>query len=114
MSTGAVEAFPIIKTLEKIGGRVQCAAWGFGLGSIRCLLFCFCLFGDYYFGGAQMIDLIGTVEDGDNRIGVQVNTNNGRCLPEQQHDSMQQQVQSRQRNLACVQCALKLPPMGLA
>ena len=52
----------------------------------------FCSFGDYYFGGAQMMDLIGTVEGG-----VQVDTNNGRRLPEQQHDLMQQQVQSRQQ-----------------
>ena len=49
-STGAVAAFPIIERLEKIGGRVRCAAWGFGACSVLCLLFCFCSFGDLWSG----------------------------------------------------------------
>ena len=48
VSTGAVAAFPVIERSEKVGGRVRCAALGFGLGSILCVLFCFCSFYDYW------------------------------------------------------------------
>ena len=45
VSTGAVASFPIIERLDRIGGRLRCAALGFGVCSFLCLLFCMCSFG---------------------------------------------------------------------
>jgi len=54
VSTGAVAAFPVVERIEKIGGRVRCAAWGFGIGAVLCLVFCACSFGS----GWDVDDLI--------------------------------------------------------
>jgi MFS family permease len=40
VSTGAVASFPIIERLDRIGGKLRCAAWGFGACSLLSLLFC--------------------------------------------------------------------------
>jgi len=64
-STGAVAAFPVVERFEKIGGRVRCAAWAFGLGAVLCLAFCICSFGDDFFGTTMpVMDLVGG-SDGD-------------------------------------------------
>lgn len=69
-STGAVAVFPIIERLEKIGGRVRCAAWGFGAGSVLCLLFCFCSFGDLW--SRVEMNLEGIVS-GNSRVDSKIN-----------------------------------------
>ncbi|KAL9190488.1 hypothetical protein ACHAXT_007699 [Thalassiosira profunda] len=60
-STGAVAAFPVVERWEKVGGRVRCAGWGFGLGAVLCALFCVCSFGDYW--SEVEGDFIGTAGD---------------------------------------------------
>ena len=60
-STGAVAAFPVVERWEKVGGRVRCAAWGFGVGAVLCALFCVCSFGDYW-SGAE-VDFTGAAGD---------------------------------------------------
>ena len=50
VSTGAVASFPIIEKLERIGGKLRCAAWGFGVCSLLSLLFCISSFGDFWWG----------------------------------------------------------------
>lgn len=91
MSTGAVAAFPIIEKIERIGGRVRCSAFAFGLGSLLCLVFCFCSFGNYW-GVETNID-----EDVDNGVDVQFDTES-RILPEGKN-TVQQQIQSRNQIL---------------
>ncbi|KAL7544463.1 hypothetical protein ACHAWF_007846 [Thalassiosira exigua] len=50
-STMAVASFPSVERSERVGGRVRCAAWGFGVGSVLCLVFCACTFGELEFWG---------------------------------------------------------------
>ena len=78
-ATGGVASFPVFE--RRIGGRVRCAAWGFGLGSILCILFCFCSFGNYL-GGVE-IDLVGP-------DGVQVDRSEARYLLDEQNETIQQ------------------------
>eukprot|EP00984_Skeletonema_dohrnii_P005820 scaffold2053_cov106-Skeletonema_dohrnii-CCMP3373.AAC.11 len=73
VSTGAVASFPVVEGLEKVGGRVRCAALGFGVGATLCFLFCYCSFGGLIFGGVVELDLLGNtlvneVSDGSNRL----------------------------------------------
>jgi len=73
VSTGAVASFPIVEGLEKVGGRVRCAALGFGVGATLCFLFCYCSFGGLIFGGVVELDLLSNtlvneVSDGSNRL----------------------------------------------
>ena len=94
MSTGAVAAFPIIERLEKIGGRVRCAACGFGVGSVLCLLFCLISFGDDYFRKVPIIadfDTIMEVEDS----GTATMNRRYLFLSEQHNITIQRQLQSR-------------------
>ena len=94
VATGAVASFPIIEKLEKIGGRVRCAAWGFGLGSILCILFCFCSFGGYL-GGEAM----GLIVESDTNGGVLVK-NSDRYLLDEQYDAgdtVKRQLYSRKQ-----------------
>lgn len=44
VSTGAVASFPIVERMEKVGGRVRCAALGFAVSTVLCFLFCYCTF----------------------------------------------------------------------
>lgn len=91
VSTGAVASFPVVERLEKIGGRVRCAAWGFALGSVICILFCFFSFGDYW-TGAEVMDLV-RMEDGENGMGIRVDAGDGRRL--QEHRGAAQRSQSQ-------------------
>lgn len=50
MSTGAVASFPIIERIDRIGGRLRCVAWGFGVCSLLSLFFCICSFDDFWGG----------------------------------------------------------------
>ena len=72
VSTGAVASFPIVEGLEKVGGRVRCAALGFGVGATLCFLFCYCSFGGLIFGGVELDllsnTLVNEVSDGSNRL----------------------------------------------
>ena len=90
VSTGAVAAFPIVERMEKVGGRVRCAAWGFGLGSILCVVFCVCSFGNYWGGGDMEIVgshmNIGQVENGTNHT-----------LEQQQPGDLQQLLHSKKQ-----------------
>ncbi|KAL7530191.1 hypothetical protein ACHAXR_004274 [Thalassiosira sp. AJA248-18] len=95
VSTAAVAAFPVVERLDIIGGRVRCAALGLGLGSILCLLFCFCSFYDYWDSGVEM-NLIGTA-DGDNMMVVNGDTNDDLRMLE--HDETIQRLQSRKQFL---------------
>ena len=54
VSTGAVASFPIVEKMEKIGGRIRCAALGFGAGAILCFIFCYCSFGELLSGGEEL------------------------------------------------------------
>ena len=44
VSTGAVASFPVVERMEKVGGRVRCAALGFAVSTVLCFLFCYCTF----------------------------------------------------------------------
>ena len=73
VSTGAVASFPIVEGLEKVGGRVRCAALGFGVGAMLCFLFCYCSFGGLLLFGGVELDLRGDtlvneVSNGSNRL----------------------------------------------
>ena len=73
VSTGAVASFPIVEGLEKVGGRVRCAALGFGVGATLCFLFCYCSFGGLIFGGVELSllsnnSLVHEVSNGSNRL----------------------------------------------
>jgi len=94
VSTGAVASFPVIEKLEKVGGRVRFAARGFGIGSLLCILFCFCSFGGVYQEGVE--NLVGVEEYGSN-IGIQLNNSETRSLMDQQNESIQHQVHSRKQ-----------------
>ena len=37
-------SFPIVERMEKVGGRVRCAALGFAVSTVLCFLFCYCTF----------------------------------------------------------------------
>jgi len=96
VSTGAVASFPIIEKLEKVGGRVRCAAKGFGIGSLLCILFCFCSFGGAYQEGVE--NLVGEEYDnGIGSIGIQLNNSETRSLLDQQNESIQHQLHSRKQ-----------------
>jgi MFS family permease len=73
-SAGAVAAFPIIERLEKIGGRVRCAAWGFGACSVFCLLFCFCSFGDLW---SEVEMNLSGVDSGNGSVDSKINEDEG-------------------------------------
>ena len=83
--------------MEKVGGRVRCAAKGFGLGSLLCILFCFCSFGGVYQEGVE--DLVGVEEygNGSGSIGIQLNNSETRSLMDQQNESIQHQLHSRKQ-----------------
>jgi len=97
ISTGAVASFPIIEKLDKVGGRVRMSAKGFGIGSLMCILFCFCSFGGAYQEGVE--DLVGVEEYGNGSgIGIQLNNSETRSLLDQQNDeSIQHQLHSRKQ-----------------
>ena len=97
ISTGAVASFPIIEKLEKVGGRVRCAAKGFGIGSLLCILFCFCSFVGIYQEGVE--NLVGVEEygNGSGSIGIQLNNSETRSLMDQQNESIQHQLHSRKQ-----------------
>ena len=50
VSMGAVASFPIIERIDRIGGRLRCVAWCFGVCSLLSLLFCICSFSDFWWG----------------------------------------------------------------
>ena len=95
VSTGAVASFPIVEGMERVGGRVRCAALGFGVGAMLCFLFCYCSFGG---GGVAMDLLLGEtlVNNNEMRDG-----SSNRLLGEDEDasilnaDSIQQQLRSR-------------------
>jgi len=105
VSTGAVASFPVVERMEMVGGRVRCAAWGFGVGAMLCFVFCMCSFGSnnyyynyYYWGGAgagggggEVMDLTGAtpMEDGDGRA---------RALLENDNDAIMMQQEGRLRH----------------
>ena len=94
VSTGAVASFPIVEGMDKVGGRVRCAALGFGVGAILCFLFCYCSFGGFTFGGVEMSllgdTLVNEVSDVSNLL-----LENEDTLINEENLGMQQQLQSR-------------------
>lgn len=96
VSTGAVASFPIVEGMEKVGGRVRCAALGFGVGATLCFLFCYCSFGGLIiFGGGVEMNLLGDtlvndVSDGSNRL-----LEYGDASINEGNLGIQQQLQSR-------------------
>ena len=101
-STGAVAAFPVVERWEKVGGRVRCAAWGFGVGAVLCALFCVCSFGDYW-NGAE-VDLLGAGAAGDV---MEVEDNANRLLEGGESGAIQQ-LQWRKRFLLHALSAMAL------
>jgi MFS family permease len=57
VSTGAVASFPVVERMEKVGGRVRCAALGFAVSTVLCFLFCYCSF------VVNLVDLDGGGDD---------------------------------------------------
>jgi len=112
VSTGAVASFPVVERMEKVGGRVRCAALGFGLGAMLCFIFCVCSFGstDYYYyyywgdGGTgvdvgEMIDLAGASPTEDGRILGDANDDGlAYGLLENDNDAMTMEQESRSRH----------------
>jgi MFS family permease len=105
VSTGAVASFPIVEGMEKLGGRVRCAAVGFGVGAVLCFLFCYCSFGGgllLLFGGVVELDdlAVGSsgkvVNDGSSRF---LEDGVASIIGEQQHIDIQQQLRSRNQLL---------------
>ena len=99
VSTGAVASFPIVEGMEKVGGRVRCAALGFGVGATLCFVFCYCSFGDVIFGGGVEMNVVGDplvnqVSDGSNRLFQY----DGASMSEE-NLGIQQQLQSRKKLL---------------
>eukprot|EP00984_Skeletonema_dohrnii_P009279 scaffold3539_cov75-Skeletonema_dohrnii-CCMP3373.AAC.2 len=94
VSTGAVASFPIVEGLEKVGGRVRCAALGFGVGATLCFLFCYCSFGGLIFGGVELDllsnTLVNEVSDGSNRL-----LEDGDASIHVENIEIQQQLRSR-------------------
>jgi hypothetical protein len=67
VSTGAMASFPIVERMDRVGGRVNCAALGFGVGAVLCFLFCYCSFGGggIVYGGLEVMDLaVGSIDGG--------------------------------------------------
>jgi len=87
VSTGAVAAFPVVERMEKVGGRVRSAAWGFGIGSVFCFAFCFCLFGEYW----------GAREDISGAETGLMDTNETNSREEQQQYDAVEQLHSRKQ-----------------
>ena len=97
VSTGAVASFPIVEGMEKVGGRVRCAALGFGIGAISCFLFCYCSFGGVLvFSGGVELDLT-AVGSSDILLVNEVSNGSDRFLLED--GKVQQQLRSRNRLL---------------
>ena len=104
VSTGAVASFPIVEGMERVGGRVRCAALGFGVGAILCFLFCYCSFGGLVLfgggggGGVEIDLLLGETLVNNNRLS---DGSSNRLLGEDEDasilnaDSIQQHLRSR-------------------